>query len=91
MGNQPKFNLWGKEFPSPEDGDAECYECNERIGLTDVEGHYSGKCKLCRNFDKEHPDGIKGKYGFMHNRMGGDTDEAYEAMDERARRRGVRG
>ena len=34
-------------FPDSE----ECSKCEDEIGLTDVEGHYVGICKRCRDMD----------------------------------------
>ena len=31
----------------------ECNRCRKKHELTDVEGHYSGICKSCRDHDKE--------------------------------------
>ena len=35
-----------------------CQECGEELNLTDVSGHYTGKCQKCRGdgsyYDKAH-------------------------------------
>lgn len=41
---------WQKEFDVTA---CKVKGCKEKIGLTDVRGHYSGVCKKCRGYDEE--------------------------------------
>ena len=33
------------------DHNEDCTACGDKIALTDVEGHYSGRCKHCRGVE----------------------------------------